>query len=192
MSVKKLSKWGEMYRNRIGESYPVYCRQQYRPFLDAIRKEMRKAQFAIVREEGCGIATITKILAQDADPHCFDFWACDNNTDQVANAKANLAMMRTHIEVRRENILERAQAAVDIIHSHGVLEHFSDEDIDLILARQKADCPVLVHYVPLEGWGTKSYGDERLLPIGYWVDRFKPSEWTMFNDGKDAVLIWRR
>ncbi|MGI4167761.1 class I SAM-dependent methyltransferase, partial [Klebsiella pneumoniae] len=169
-----------------------YCRQQYRPFLDAIRKEMRKAQFAIVREEGCGIATITKILAQDADLEKFDFYAFDVNPDQVQNAVANLAMLSAHVQVQWMNILKDTHTPVDIIHSHGVLEHFPDEDIDLILARQKADCPVLVHYVPLDGWETKSYGDERLLSIDYWVDRFKPSEWFTFNDGKDAVLIWRR
>ena len=52
MSTKQLSKWGEMYRNRIGDTYPAYCRQQYQPFLSAIRHAMRQVQMGIVREEG--------------------------------------------------------------------------------------------------------------------------------------------
>ncbi|MGL4482397.1 MAG: hypothetical protein ACRCTW_07725, partial [Lactococcus garvieae] len=66
-----------------------------------------------------------------------------------------------------------------------------DEDIAIILANQKSVCKNLIHYVPLAGWITGSFGDERLLPIEHWIVNFKPSSYHIFNEGKDACLIWK-
>lgn len=191
MSTKQLSKWGEMYRNRIGDTYPAYCRQQYQPFLSAIRHAMRQVQMGIVREEGCGIATITKILAQDADLSMFDFHAYDKNLDQVVNAEANCRGLVADVHTYYNDIFETS-FPVEVIHSHGVLEHFSDVQIHNILERQRREAKVVIHYVPLDGWEVQSYGDERLLPIEHWVEIHKPNQWKVFNGGKDAVLIWSR
>lgn len=191
MSTKQLSKWGEMYRGRIGDSYPAYCREQYQPFLNVIRTHMRGMRYAAVREEGCGIATITKILAQDANPSRFSFSAFDLNQDQAASAISNLQSLKASVHVRVADIME-PQGHVDIIHSHGVLEHFGDVEITHILERQRKEAKVVVHYVPLIGWQHKSFGDERLLHIDHWREIHAPNAWLTFNDGKDAVLIWHK
>ncbi|UKH48767.1 hypothetical protein QNH07_gp02 [Aeromonas phage BUCT696] len=191
MSTKDLSKWAEMYRSRIGSSYPAYCRQQYRPFLQAIRDYMDACPIGVIREEGCGIATITKILVQDADLSRFDFAAFDSNLEQVRNAESNLAGENADVAVFYGDIFDKFYP-VELIHSHGVLEHFSDEDIQRILDRQLSEAKIVVHYVPLIGWDHQSYGDERLLPIDHWKVIHKPTYWQTFNNGKDAVLVWRR
>ena len=191
MSNKDLSKWGQMYLSRVGDSYPAYCRQQYRPFLEAIRNAMESQGSGVVREEGCGIATITKVLAQDANLEKFEFVAFDSNIDQVQSAEANCRALAAAVAIYRDDIF-KPSFAVEIIHSHGVLEHFSDVQIHNILERQRREAKVVVHYVPLIGWGHQSYGDERLLPIDHWKEIHKPTYWQTFNDGKDAVLVWRQ
>lgn len=191
---KQLSKWGEMYRSRIGESYPAYCRQQYRPFLDTIRSEIYDLSLSqpivTVREEGCGIATITKILAQDTDPNGVIYSVMDIDADQVVNARASLRPLMQRVDIQLGNIM-KPQKPVDIIHGHGVLEHFSDVQIHNILERQCREAGIVVHYVPLIGWGHQSFGDERLLPADHWVEIHQPYYWEVFNDGKDLVMVWR-
>lgn len=183
------SKWARMYHSRIGNGYPAYCRQQYRPFLEMIRMQILKFAHT-VREEGCGAGTITKILAQDADHYQTVFCAFDADEYQVANARINLSSLPFEVPVYQGSHFE-AQGGVDIIHAHGVLEHFSDHDIRRVLNRQRSEAEVVIHYVPLIGWGVGSYGDERLMSLADWVTKFRPNEWQPFNDGKDAVLMWR-
>lgn len=187
------SNWDAHYRSRVGESYPAHCRQAYRPFLETLRYYIKELGFlnsnVIVSEEGCGIATITKILAQDANHNITTFKCFDYNADQVKNAQANLRNLPKDIEVVEGNMFHY-QGAASIIHAHGVLEHFSDEEIELVLNRQREEADVVIHYVPLEGWGEGSYGDERLLPLSHWVATFNPKHYYTFNDGKDAVLVW--
>lgn len=188
------SNWNAHYRSRVGESYPAHCRQAYRPFLETLRYYIKELGYTrprvLVREEGCGIATITKILAQDANPSKVAFQGFDYNTDQVRNSRENIKSLKhTHIDIREGNMFHY-QGAASIIHAHGVLEHFSDEEIELVLNRQREEADVVIHYVPLEGWGEGSYGDERLLPLSHWVATFNPKHYYTFNDGKDAVLVW--
>jgi len=35
-----------------------------------------------------------------------------------------------------------------------------------------------------------SFGDERLLPVGYWISKFNPKSWKAFNKNKDLILEW--
>lgn len=194
MSTKDLSKWGQMYLSRVGDSYPAYCRQQYRPFLDTIRNEIYDLSLSqpivTVREEGCGIATITKILAQDTDPKVVKYSVMDLNVDQVESAKANLRSLVQHVSIQCGDIMEPQEPA-SIIHSHGVLEHFNDVQIHNILERQCREAEIVVHYVPLIGWGYQSFGDERLLHAEHWIAAHQPYYWEIFNGGKDLVMVWR-
>ena len=80
----------------------------------------------------------------------------------------------------------------NIIHSHGVLEHFEDHEIHEILHYQKAISPLLIHYVPSDKYTYKSFGDERLLSKEYWKENFNPTEIIEFNSGYDLILKWRR
>jgi hypothetical protein len=79
----------------------------------------------------------------------------------------------------------------DVIHSHGLLEHFSDEDIRKII---KASCNdgarVIVHYVPSDRYEQPSFGDERLMSAGQWHEIVAPHNIIEFNDGYDLALVW--
>lgn len=78
----------------------------------------------------------------------------------------------------------------DVVHSHGMLEHFDDHTIrDVILAHSHAR--VQVHYVP-GLYDEPTFGDERLLPAEAWMDICAPDRIVKFNGGLDYALIFER
>lgn len=185
-----MSKWSDFYKKRMTQGYVEHVKKQYKPFLDEIiniAKDLDTPQ-PVLLEAGCGIGTVTKALVQNG--LSAKMCAFDLCRDQVYSTDLNLYGLDVNVFVG--SILnQESYHQVDIIHSHGVLEHFSDEDIQRVLDIQKTKCKYLVHYVPLAGWVTGSFGDERLLSLEYWIMKFAPNSYKLFNDGKDACFVWK-
>jgi len=176
-----MSQWARFYKLRVGDSYPSYCKKRYEPFLEQINS------YDSLSEEGCGIATMTKIVYQKGKKYT----AFDKFSEQLSLASKNLIGME--VALKKGNILNhKYKNNPDIIVSHGVLEHFSDSDIKKIIKRQLKSCSKLIHYVPLDKWITPSFGDERLLPISYCKKIVNPDYIELFNEDKDAVLMWEK
>jgi hypothetical protein len=176
-----MSQWAKFYKLRVGDSYPAYCKKRYAPFLKHIN------DYDSLSEEGCGIATISKIVYE----HGKNYTAFDKCSEQLSLANKNLIGME--ISLKQGNILShKYNKSPDIIISHGVLEHFNDRNIKKIIKRQLKSCSKLIHYVPLDKWITPSFGDERLLPVSYWDNLVNPDCIETFNDNKDAVLMWSK
>lgn len=178
-----MSQWSDFYAGRVGKGYADYCKRRYAQFLAYLTSCDKSTTF---REEGCGIGTISRILLEN---NFYNLELFDLDPEQV-----ELAKTYTHnsVPVYQGNILAYHQP-VDVIFSHGVIEHFSDEQIECILNRQLVVANHrVVHYVPTDGYDTPTFGDERLMPVEWWVDKFNPTEWHTFNDGKDLVLIWEK
>jgi hypothetical protein len=74
------------------------------------------------------------------------------------------------------------------IFSHGVLEHFKDEQIKYIIRRQKQEAQRVIHYVPTNKYVKQSFGDERLMSAKEWIKRFSPTNFKTFNSGFDLIL----
>lgn len=91
-----------------------------------------------------------------------------------------------------KSILDVVEEKWDTIHSHGVLEHFDQEDVKTIIKNQLAAAEVLVHYVPGNKHKTPSFGDERLLSLDEWKKMVRPTHAFAFNDDHDYVLIWNK
>lgn len=174
-----MSVWSDFYLDRVGAGYSNYARERYKPFLD----ELRDLKATKYREEGCGIGTISRILLTEGyrDIELFDL--CP---EQVELARQNTFGA---LPVSQGDILAY-HSPTDVIFSHGVIEHFDDDKIRLILNRQCETSKKVVHYVPTNGYSEPSFGDERLLPVEFWLDTFKPSGHRMFNGGCDLVLVW--
>ena len=179
--------WPDFYRGRLlSEGYLAYFEERYAPFLDHIRKALQPEDLVI--EVGCGLATSTKLLMRSNVPYFTSFRCYDHNPDMVQLAKQNVGVAAM---VAQADARIPTYTRPDVVHSHGLLEHFSDTQIAWFLASQRLDGPrVSIHYVPGELHGTPSFGDERLLPLDYWVDTFAPTSWETFNDGRDYVLVW--
>ena len=80
----------------------------------------------------------------------------------------------------------------DTVFSQGLLEHFSDKDIQKIIARSFALGNVVAFSVPLDKFGHTSRGDERLLPKGHWrnlVSKYKVLHWSTFAGDKQLAAV---
>lgn len=174
-----MSKWSEFYQGRCNSRYMEYVLERYQPFLGEI---LRDEPLRLL-EEGCGVGTISKCLIA-IDPG-IDPYLSDNCVDQLRLAEAN-----TGLKPMQSCIVKGGNDTfADVIHGHGILEHFSDDDVLAIINRQWQLAPKVVHYVPTNKYKTPSFGDERLLPVEYWLS-FQPTRHFTFNDGYDLCLIW--
>lgn len=179
------SPWFEFYKDRIGsKTYEKHVARAYAPFLDAIHREWRPGDASL--EVGCGMGTITKILGRD-NHHARV--AIDLDQQMVSVARGNLLGVAKvlHGDMR---MCDYVRAGV--IHGHGVLEHLNDYDIyRTIESHRQSGARVAIHYVPGAGHIMPSFGDERLMPLEWWKDKWDTTEAFTFNEGKDYVLIWR-
>lgn len=175
-----MSKWSEFYQKRINnQSYENYFEKKYSPYL-SILNQFKKSTYI---EYGCGIGTVSKIaklpensILTDIDPEILNL-AKINNPDsnfifEIKNAKS-------------ENIQKH------IGHTHGLLEHFSDKEINQILQNININCNYSIHYVPSYKYEKPSFGDERLLNKDEWYKICKPFEIIEFNQGYDYILFFK-
>ena len=171
-----------------------------------------KQSIPIIVEEGCGIGSVTKqllpILPQNTCYRLFDI-----NSDMTYLAKTNLqeyisllgpSNASTSPLTIRTAPLARRIRAINVIPldelsvfnhnnvltiTHGVLEHLTDAQIkDAVTLHFTLNGAHQLHYVPLEGYETPSYGDERLLPLSYWKDMLKFTKYTVINN-KDLYFF---
>jgi hypothetical protein len=181
--------WTEFYAGRDTKQYRDYVRKQYAPFIDAVTREIFPlAQHCpVILEVGSGLCTVTQLI----EPYtCTSTLVCmDIDQEMVRQTRVT---MRDRAHVIHADMRTASWIRADVIHGHGVLEHLSDASIARTLAAHKASgAKVAIHYVPGEKHKAPSFGDERLMPFGWWIDKFNPTEAFEFNDGKDYVLIWR-
>lgn len=188
-----MNDWPEFYANRLGRSYLYYVKERYKPFINAIWESTPTR--GKVLEFGCGTGTITQALIERAGTH-YSHELLDQDPEMIKLSEVRLRAERiTHkvkfivSEVRAwAYMAEGTKYYVDTIHSHGVLEHYPDKEIQSIVDICKRLCSVQVHYVPGQ-YPTPSFGDERLLPLEYWQDLLKPTKSFTFNDGLDYCLV---
>ena len=174
-----MSVWSNFYSTRIGNGYFNYAQVRYKNFIQSILNTPSKS----FREEGCGIGTISRAIMSIYGENCIQLF--DYDKDQVELAKKNL-----NISFIKQGDIFKNHGQVDCIFSHGVLEHFSNEQIFNILNRQKQEAKYVIHYVPTNNYESPSFGDERLMPIEWWVKMFKPINWFTFNDKKFLIFFY--
>lgn len=181
--------WPEFYKGRLlSSAYLAYFEEHYRLFVNMVRHEIKPGDRVV--EVGCGLATTTKIIHDNKSERPFSGFHCyDASPEMVQLARMNL---EDACPVDLADCRVPTGCKPDIIHSHGLLEHMPDYDIQRTIdAHEADDVRVAIHYVPGERHGTPSRGDERLLPLRYWVDTFKPTGSWSFNDDTDYILLWK-
>jgi len=185
--------WYGRYVTRMNNHYRKHMANYYQPFFHILSQQAPAT--ASVAEFGCGAANVSRILAEQYFARNYHYLLLDNCLEMLQLASNNMcACYGAHFEVINHDMRKTAPAVSDVglIYSHGVLEHFPDDEIRSILMHQRAISNRLVHYVPTDHYEAPSFGDERLLPAQYWVDTFRPDTWCAFNEGKDLVLIWKQ
>ena len=171
-----MSKWSEYYLSRLGNSYKQYVAKRYKPFVDILNN----TGATTYAEFGCGIGTITCLI--NKGKHIL----IDRDLDILNLAEINTCYRHLYIQ---SNIKDIEINKVDVIHSHGVLEHLDNKTILDVVAKQKKSSKIGIHYVPTDKYTTKSFGDERLMSVETWCRLVKPKETILFNDDKDLILI---
>jgi trans-aconitate methyltransferase len=185
-----MSAWKNFYAGREGHDYRMYVQKRYAPFIEAIASRINYLD--LVLELGTGTGTITSLLA---DYHCDDtskFAATDIDDEMVQIAKERMDDLNlADVQVYREDALSHLfPTRAEVVHSHGMLEHFDDHTIRKIIDNYR-HARVQVHYVP-GLYGEPTFGDERLLPVQAWWDICKPDQIITFNEGLDYALIFEK
>ena len=177
--------WKEFYKNRLNDNYFSHVKNQYRKFIDEVENTFNTND--IVMEVGCGIGSITKALIERKKAKYF---LSDVNEEMLKLTEKNVCRKGMNY-----NILDKLPFHVDVIHSHGVLEHFEPEEVKKIINNQRAVCRKLVHYVPSNKYDYKSFGDEMLLSKEEWKKIICPYEIKEFNNGyltshETSLMLW--
>lgn len=186
-----MSKWSDYYKDRLNERYERHISKRYYPFIQTITEQIRdynnKGISPIVTELGCGIGSISKALLNNTSISAM-YMLIDNDPEMLKLAFKNIGETHYaslhHSDIR--NTTGSREAKPHIVHSHGVLEHMSDDDIKRTLGNwldQKH-----FHYVPSHKYSEPSFGDERLLDARTW-ETITGSWVVEFNDGYDYMLI---
>jgi SAM-dependent methyltransferase len=182
-----MSPWKSFYAGREGHDYLQYAKKRYAPFINAINSRIRRQD--LVMEIGCGTGTITKALVgPDVVVGRVEYCASDIDPEMVGVAKSRLA--QDNVTVFQRSAIDPLSARADVVHSHGMLEHFNDETIREVIRVHKS-ARVQVHYVP-GLYDEPTFGDERLMSVQAWWDICQPSQIITFNGGLDYALVFER
>ena len=88
-----------------------------------------------------------------------------------------------------------APDSFDTSFSQGLLEHFEDEKILNIIEAQFNLSDVVAFSIPLDKYGRKNFGDERLLPVGHWkelISNYNILYFEEFAKGQQLMAIIER
>jgi len=194
--MTKNLEWPDFYQHRINSmAYEAYFAERYQKMLEFMHEIVPKHNLIV--EEGVGIASLAKAFHTLYPDHA-GFVGFDNNYDMLVLAMKNTAGLDTIFAY--DDILNSKWDKPDmqmgltpqLVVTHGVLEHFTDEQIPSVLDRYANKGDEIkyssLHYVPTDKYLMPSFGDERLLSVEHWLNLVKPTEWFTMNDGYDLVL----
>lgn len=181
-----MSPWKSFYEGREGNDYLQYVKKRYAPYIDAIQSRIEL--FDLVLELGTGTGTITHALCDDKDwsQHRPRIAASDIDDDMITIARNRLN--GCDVAVFKLDAKATIGPRADVVHSHGMLEHFDDDTINLIISNYRS-ARVQVHYVT-GLYDAPTFGDERLMSVDDWWRICKPSQIITFNEGLDYALIF--
>jgi len=190
--------WYETYVDRMNDHYYKHIKTRYKPFID-ILASLCVAEDQWYIELGCGASNITRALIERKTLRdAFElkkFLVIDSCDKMLDLSRHNLRQHMVHYKLMDvfENLptADQPVVGIEITYSHGLLEHYGDKEIQLLIQRYKIASKYQVHYVPGEKYGEPSFGDERLLSVDAWNKICKPTEIVTFNNGYDYALIWR-
>lgn len=168
----------------MNERYFQHIKKKYAPFLHFVHEHI--PHDGKIVELGCGPGFITKALLNlevPFSPICFDK---DRDMQQLLHVNTGLSMLWVDV---RDYIFNGMQ--IDVIHSHGLLEHLQDRDVRKIVRNCNAAKKPHMHFVPSHKYSKPSFGDERLMSPDQWQQICQPDQILEFNAGYDLILYWK-
>lgn len=189
-----MTKWSQFYNGRNCDSYRKYFEVKYRKFIDMIVDKASGYEIPFIHEVACGMGNTTRFIANNPMMNKSVLSASDNDPEMLIMAAQNLFNCGVdNIALMKEDAFSIGSngESYDIIHSHGFIEHFTDDEILTLINAQLACCEHAIHYVPGDKYKEPSFGDERLLSVEKWME-LNPTDIIEFNEGFDIILYWKK
>lgn len=163
---KKHKSWGEFYRDNDSAIEMNRYVEIHRDFFSSILSERPKK----ILEAGCGPAIFSIYLSCFGAHLDFQCAAVDNDKEIIKIAKKNNRFLMGNVQFVIGDIkrLPFDDLAFDLSFSQGVLEHFSNDEIELILDEQLRVAKTVLFSVPHFFYHAKDFGNERLLFEWQW------------------------
>lgn len=213
--------WNDYYKDRVrnGDYMEAFI-NKYSRFIEEIilnikRLSNKSKTPLVLKEEGCGIGTISLAIS-DTEDKLIGSFGLKNSSDikevsKVVLSDINTSMLKLCYKntnpifsgsylgkvpffYTKENICDpKFFESRTLVVTHGVLEHFSDENIVKIISTYDDDNVLFqAHYVPTDKYEKQSFGDERLLPVETWITLVNPDYYVLDNDGTDLYMFKRK
>lgn len=182
----KMKDWYDIYRDRMNNQYREHVAARYAPFLEQLHEHQRE----VTTEIGCGAGNITRLLREMEAPRLKRYHHLTDRCPRMLSLAIENNPVPT-VNFSCTDIFESVPSNCDLIHSHGLLEHFHDMSIQRLVHNMTFAAPVQLHYVPGAKYQTPSRGDERLLEPDHWkeiLSCFRKVKVTTFNEGFDIIL----
>lgn len=189
--------WDKYYQDRVNnKEYLLAFRRKYMRFLIEIVDNVIDLSISInspvvIKEEGCGIGNVSKCVFCSLSDYVSSMMFSDINKNMLSLCMDNTRGIHPDVSYYIENICApKFFLPSTCVITHGVLEHFDDRYIKEIMSTYDDKRVVMqAHYVPTDAYKIKSFGDERLLPVQYWVDLVKPDYCILDNGGCDLYMF---
>lgn len=181
-----MSEWVDFYRARMNDGYKQHIKAKYSFLINAITTISNKKSPIV--EMGCGIGSISYHTQHLGVSHILT----DNDEGMLDLSQVNVKNGLFY----QHNLLNDTYDLLkvfkpQIIHGHGVIEHFQNDEIEHIIKNQMDNSKWVFHYVPSNKYKSPSFGDERLMSMKEWKQIAKPSFAMEYNDGYDLLLGWK-
>lgn len=183
--------WYDIYKERMNKKYRQHIQFRYKPFIREIVKAVEKLDTTApwIYELGCGAANISASVHLLSERVYIGHVLVDICPRMLSLAMENMRQVQAAAMYAQKSILDLPVywPKPDLVHSHGVLEHFTDEEIISIVERHKG--VPQYHYVPGAKYKTPSRGDERLMTEEQWRNIYPFKKIKTFNNGYDFILV---
>ena len=183
--------WDEYYKSRVrNNEYRAAFRLKYGLFLKEIifnikRLAQELGTPVILKEEGCGIGTVSLSISSMEEKLLGSM-----GLTSVSETKEVSKVIFSDISPVMLGLCHENTCPPSIVVTHGVLEHFADDDIMKIISTYDNDNVLFqAHCVPTNRYKSPSFGDERLLAPEVWDALIKPDYYILDNNGCDLYMF---
>ena len=160
--IKASSQWSDIYSKPADTEHYLDNVNIHSEFTNGILKQKPKT----VLEVGCGSATLSVFLSR----HGCSVISIDNDNTVLNLAKTSASRLKGKIAFREANAfnLPFKDKEFDVAFSQGLLEHFSDKEITLLLKEQLRVSKTVFFSVPNIFYNYRDFGNERLMTKKRW------------------------
>ncbi|MCK4795634.1 MAG: radical SAM protein [Desulfobacteraceae bacterium] len=184
---EKVKSWADFYRECCeNERLLIGNIKHHVPFIIEVGRWCKPGHKVL--EIGSGTGVMGWPIAQ-ADVKILSI---DNDPEIIEMARKNAKLVGADIEYRAGDIRELKfdDNSFDVVYTEGLLEHFSDKEIRVLIKDQLRIGKVVVAGMPLKGCTDTAFGDERFLTTEDWdkiLRQFKILRKQVYDEGVRVV-----